>query len=293
MSETTPRRKRGRPATDHSDLVGSTIQGFLVLKVRLVDSEVKVDAKCPQCNTISHPRLRDINSEHSQTCGCLRAKVYTTNCNKAVDQLSPDQLALIWETRSTGTSRRKTCAKFGLPYGHFDSAFRRYQTSLDELAASDHGRQMVTDYQKPHSSMALVAEKFKLSVTASQYVINGARRRLRQQMASQEDLAQNAEWIVQAVESRRHDRREGKPGELTLKELRRAKGRMLGSLASLHNECCSAIAGLIPQHEQRLIQEFLDLATYTLAQRLARQGAWRKQDRRKRDKEFMNIFAQV
>lgn len=282
MGESAP-QGRGRPPQDYSKLVGTTIRQLYILGAWTTASGPVVRASCLDCGTETEARLRDIRSGHTKTCGCRRAEVYRQLCEQRVDQLSDKTIARIWAERFEGSSRLSVSTSFKLPVGVVDFASRKYQRILDSMAADERGRKMVRMAFRTHSSIDQTAAEFGLSFPAARYVIQSARRQARTRSEDLNFLAQAAEFQTEKVLSRIVDWKNSRPREFGRKELKRVKGRVIGSMADLYVQCVAALDTGVPTRHRRQIQDFVSLAEETFEARLQRQDAKRKQVLKERD----------
>jgi hypothetical protein len=286
--------KRGRPRGDYSDLVGTRINGHLILEVldgpRSRDG-VMVIAGCPECGNPYRTRLRRLRYEDPKGCSCVRSRLFREYLERTVSKLAPEIIAGCWSSKQT-LSRKQTAAKFGLPVEVVDAAERKYQSTIDSLIENGTARNLyrmtVSEVDGRRVTTAKAAAEAGLPVEAVQYLISAEARLTRKETAAAKTqrafsklIARMAFNLVAEVEAR-HPKgkwsRSWTP-ELTKGELRLVKGRLVGSKADLFELGLSVERSALTKDEQAGVDAFLQLARRTLADRRERRDTYLREMR--------------
>jgi len=303
------KRKRGRPRLDYSGLVGfEGPMGLRIVRIREEGNRARegprVDAVCKQCGEPSHPRLRDVLNGHSKTGGCLKKECFLAYCDRVVARLDESVVAGVWASRFSGMARKATAASFKLAYPIMDAAMRTYQKKLDVMITDGTAEKIYQQASLARWDIGTTASQFGLTCEAVRYLNSAFRRRLKLVQTAPvhgahtgDEAAQTSEtrissdrtemqdhiWgcachaasVVSAVDNRRKDWSIARPGELSFDELKRKKGKLVGKLAWLYEQCALLLEDAnLPAEHREDIQEFVDLATSTLSNRRGRQK-WR------------------
>jgi hypothetical protein len=286
--------KRGRPRGDYANLIGTEYNGNLILSI--IDGPrsgngPKVTARCAECGSQYETRLRRLRSGETKSCGCLKRRNFRNYLAAAVSKLSLEVVAGCWIARQT-MNRERTAAKFRLQIAVVDAAQRRYQAHLDSLISDGTAlklhRLTGEGGNGDRMTTAQAAAEAELPIEAARYLIFAAARRMRDQeeatkgqRAFSRIIARAACKVLADVEVRQPTTKWTKSWtpELTHSELRLSKGQLVGSNEYLYELCLSVDRSALDKDEQAVVDEFLQLARRTLADRRERRDAYVRQMR--------------
>lgn len=269
-------KKRGRPRKDYSSEINQEYHGHRIEKVIRSKNDgkagPKVRTRCIRCgkpNPPPLPRLRDVKSGHTQSCGCLRRDMFIERWEKKVDQLGESVVAEIWNFCQSA-SRQKAATSFELHQRAVDFSLIRYKRKLDSLA-----KEIANDSMKV-GELISKGGLHELSAAAVGYVLKTAGNIssiLKRAIADQIEIMY---LILRWVDSREEDfANKVRRGEFTPGELRVSNGKIKGSLAAFYNTCKLVRDQPIENHQRETVVDFLKVAEYTLSNRRSRLDAFK------------------
>lgn len=288
--------KRGRPRGDYTNLVGTMCNGHEILSVLEGPRSrqgVKVVARCPKCGHPFETRLRRLRGENPKGCRCVRSEKYREYLKRRLSELRPETIAGCWVSRRSMT-RKKTAAKFGLRVEVVDAAQREYQTKLDLLIENRTAlrlHRMIRGADGDPVTMTGAGAEFGLPMEAVQYLVSAGARQMKEdsanaafQLSCSQLMALWASKVLSEVEQRESKRKRwiGWVPELMPKELRMEKGKLVGRHAALYEFCMYGYLSGLNRDERADVDEFLEIARRTLANRLDRRASYLKSVREKR-----------
>jgi len=279
LTVTSKPRKVGRPRKNYDDEIGAKYHYLRILLVykrgRSKRAGPKVKARCLLCKRTTTPRLRDVRSGHTKACPkCYRSKVFKRNCQRVVDErLSDAQLSDIWVGHFLGRSREDLGRDFRWPWAIIDFAIRKYQTWIDALIESEAGVELLQAIRSRGEETDLIAIEYNLPIEAVRYVAKAVQNKQRSLALKEQRTDEDAEWVVQRIETRSRNWNEGHyPREFTPEELRLKKdGSVRGRYSDLYSDCIASLAISGDEGRRTPHERFIELAEMTFTNRTKRQ----------------------
>jgi hypothetical protein len=288
MEPTTTIRKPGRPTVDHTCEIGATYFSRLILSIhpgRSGKDGPKAEASCLLCGVVTISRLRDIKDGSSKSCGCLKVESYLARCRRILAKLNPDVPQICWTQHLTGASRDEIQAAHGYGLPIIDEAIRQYQAEVDGLISNGTAGKVYLAALLP-AGTAGAAEAFGLPLLTCRYLVQAVGRRSTvrgvdpyENFTAQDGLARYSEYLCETVAERKQDWsiRGSYPGEMNRQELRRSKGKLIGTEAENYLMARAMLRGKLDAYVLNRLTEFVNLAKDTLAARKSRRKAMARQ----------------
>ena len=279
MEVTTPTRRPGRPARDHSAEIGVRY-GKLVVQAIMPSKDhggQRVLATC-DCGGAVDTRLNRLQTGETTSCGCVKITRFMEFTCRAVNRLPDGMVAAIWADHFTGQGRKDISAARDIKVAVVDESIRRHQRYLDTLLDNGTAGQLYFKAGEKGGLQA-AADSKGLPLISGRYLVQVVSRK---PVAAQPYILTDTDCQAMACEflhDRISDREQNydlgfkQTGEFTFKELRRSKGQILGTFAKDYIAARQLLSGRLEIDQVKRLQPFVTLADATLSARQRRQRA--------------------
>ena len=279
MEVTTPTRRPGRPARDHSAEIGVRY-GKLVVQAIMPSKDhggQRVLATC-DCGGAVDTRLNRLQTGETTSCGCVKITRFMEFTCRAVNRLPDGMVAAIWADHFTGQGRKDISAARDIKVAVVDESIRRHQRYLDTLLDNGTAGQLYFKAGEKGGLQA-AADSKGLPLISGRYLVQVVSRK---PVAAQPYILTDTDyqaWACKSHHDRVADREQNydlgfrQTGEFTFKELRRSKGQILGTFAKDYIAARQLLSGRLEIDQVKRLQPFVTLADATLSARQRRQRA--------------------
>ena len=202
MKETTPTRRPGRPAKDHSAEIGVRYGKLVVLAIlpSIDHGGQRVLAAC-DCSGATETRLNRLQTGETTSCGCVKVLRFKEFIVRQVNKLPANIVVACWEDHFNGQSRKDISAARDIKVAIVDEAIRTHQKQLDTMLANGTAGQI---YFKAGEKGGLVAAAASqgLPLISGRYLVQVVSRK---PVAAQPYILTDTDYQAWACKSH-HDR---------------------------------------------------------------------------------------